>query len=184
MNLDSPLARLKVGFYSAYRFASLFWKTGGRRPVSASIPAEAAQIDGHPICIFGRPFCVPLRRRTPSPPQKAAKGQRIPGGSARRIPLRESDSLRDTSGESLRGALLFHPAPPSCPSPISSVILHQRSVTQTAQLPQPNEKRRRRTRPLYLPFAHKALVRQFQNAVPEYGNASRTSYARSLRCEP
>ena len=54
-------------------------------------------------------------------------------------------------------------------------VLRKRAVTQTAQLPQPNEKGGKGHAHCICHLPNKALVRQFQNAVSEHGNARRTS---------
>ena len=54
-------------------------------------------------------------------------------------------------------------------------VLRQRAVTQTAQLPQPNEEGGEGHAHCICHLPNKALVRQFQNAVSEHGNARRTS---------
>ena len=131
-----------------------------------------SELQDTPTCIFGsRPFCVQLRRRTPSPPESCKRGSGSPGGSARRIPCGNRTACVTHPARAYGERLLFS----SCATVLSQPhflrdVLHQRFVTQTAQLPQPNEKGGEGHAHCICHLLDPQLIRCSHNAVTEYGD--------------
>lgn len=120
----SPLARLKVVFVFSLSFLPRFSGKQAADGLFRLHPAEAAQIDGILRLAFSAvdhfvSRCVGEHLLH----QKAAKGAvDLPEGQRSGLPAGIGQPARHIRRELTGSACFSHPAPPSCPSPISSVM--------------------------------------------------------------